>query len=270
MTTMPPPDAYTVFQRARSAVSSATYPRRIDYTVAISGFDGDRFRENHYRASYLRDGTILEDPISDEELAAPPTVPHGFTIRIQGIVIGRQPASPDLIGVPLLAPTYAFGLRFPQTSGTSEPDSSGAPIPTIAIVSTASRAYAVTLLDEPLLDGRLTYHLQLTPLRKPSVNRLRELWVDANDDLPRKAVVAGNFTTAPLTGVPWTISFGLFDGVPVIEREVAGAIIHAPHHRVLRDVSVAFESVREPDGSPIGEPMVAPQIDDEALLEPPA
>lgn len=271
MTAAQPPDAFAIFQRTRSAVSSASYPRRLDYTVAISGFDGDQFRENHYRASYdPGDGTIREFPISDEELAAPPTVPHGITVRIQGMTIGPQPPSVDVMGVPLLAPTYAFGLQFPLPQHVPKSDSPATGLPTIAIVSTTTRDYAVVLVDAPFLDGIATYHLKLTPLRKPRVNRLRELWVGANDYLPRKAVVAGNFTTRPLADVPWTISFTLFDGAPVIASEDADATLYLAHRRVVRDASIAFENLREPSGSPVDEPIVEPQVEGGALVEPPS
>ena len=278
MTAAPPPDAYAIFQRARSAVTAAAYPRRLDYTVAISGYDGDRFRENHYRASYkASSGEVLEEPISDEELAAPST-PHGVKVRfavtlygVVGIVIplGRPPPSADVIGVPLLSPTYAFGLPYTRFASVKSEDPEAADLKTIAIVSASSRDYAATLLDTPLLDGVPTYHLQLTPLRKPKVNRLRELWVGEDDYLPREAVVAGNFTTAPLTDVPWTISFALFDGAPVIASEKAGATLYLSHRRVVRDATIAFQDFHEPSGSPVGEPLVQPQADEDSLLEPP-
>lgn len=278
MTAPQPPDPYAIFQRARSAVTSAAYPRRLDYTVAISGYDGDRFRENHYRASYkASSGEILEEPISNEELAAPST-PHGVKVRfaatlygVVGIVIplGRPPPSADVIGVPLLSPTYAFGLPYTHSASVKAEDAEAPDLKTIAIVSTATRDYSVTMIDEPIVDGVATYHLQLTPLRKPKANRLRELWVGENDYLPREAVVAGNFTTAPLTDVPWTISFALFDGAPVIASETAGATLYLSHRRIVRNATIAFQDFHEPNGSPVGEPLVQPQAGDDSLLEPP-
>ncbi len=276
MTAAQPPDAYAIFQRARSAVSSAAYPRRLDYTVAISGFDGDRFRENHYRASYdTSDGAIREFPISAEELASP-SAPHGVNVRfvvgLYGfayvIPLGPPPPSADVIGVPLLTPTYAFGLQLSQPAWVHTQDQIATGLKTIAVVSTNVRDYSVAMIDAPLLDGAPTYHLQLTPLRKPKVNRLRELWVGKDDYLPRQAIVAGNFTTAPLTDVPWTVSFSLFDGTPVIARETADATLYLSHRRVVRDATIAFQGFHEPNGSPVGEPIVQPQVDEDSLLEP--
>src|SRR5581483_7964072 len=144
-----------------------------------------------------------------------------------------------------------------------------ATLKTIAVVSTNARDYSVAMIDAPLLGGVPTYHLRLVPLRKPKENRLRELWVDEDDDLPRRAVVAGNFTTAPLTDVPWRISFSLFEGAPVITTETADTTLYLPHRRVVRDATIAFENFHEPEGSPVGEPLVQPLPSDDAPCEPP-
>jgi len=269
-------DAYAIFQYVRSAVTSVAYPRRLDYTVAIGGLDGSTYRQNHYHASFdSSDGTIRVLPVSDEELASRPPRPHDFQFSklvIFGvpIAIGHPPPSPDVIGVPLLSPTYTFGLAYPlpATRKASE-GGEGNTLPTIAIVSTKTRDYNVTLLDTPDLDGTPTYHLKLTPLRRPKDNRLRELWIGQNDYLPRKAVVAGNFTIAPLVDVPWTIAFTLYDGAPVIASESADATLYLAHRRVVRNAAIAFTGFHEPSGSLVDEPLLAPEVDDSTLVEPP-
>jgi hypothetical protein len=277
VTGAPLSDAYAIFQRARSAVTSAAYPRRLDYTIAITGFDGDRPRQNHYLASSdPYDGSIRLFPISAEELAQPAPIPHGvrvsISIGIYGgaivIPIGRPPPTFDLIGPPLLAPTYMFGLNFSEPAAVVGSAESNA-LPTIAVVSTTTRDYEVALLDAPSLDGVSTYHLKLTPLRKPRDNRLRELWVGENDYLPRKAVVAGNFTSAPLVDVPWTIGFSLFNGAPVIADERADATLYLPHRRTVREAEIAFEDVHERGKTIVGEPLVEPEAGEGTLTEPP-
>ncbi len=104
-------DAYTIWMRTRSAVTSATYPVRIDYTIAISGLDGARVAVDHYRASCDPDSDAIRVfAISDEELAQPPPVPHGINWSVAAgfygafikIPVGRPASSPDLLGVPLL------------------------------------------------------------------------------------------------------------------------------------------------------------------------
>ncbi|HVR47835.1 MAG TPA: hypothetical protein VMT95_14480 [Candidatus Binatia bacterium] len=276
-------DAYTIWLRARSAVTRATYPARIDYTIAVSGLDGARPTLDHYRAScdpgYR---AIRVFPISEEQLAQAPPVPHGFDFSfkialstgrlapaIATIPAGRPAPASDLLGVPLLEPTYTFGLRYrSQIKGSS--DAAPPPLPVIAIVSAQTADYRIALIDAPAIDGIPTYHLKLTPLRRPKDNRLRELWVGSNDYLPRKAVVSGNFTIRPLVDVPWTIDFAVRDGAPYIASESAAATLYMEHRRVVRHAVIAFEDVGEPSETIYDKPLVTPEATDTAstLTEP--
>lgn len=272
----PPPDPYAIFLRTRWAVASAAYPRRIDYTIAVSGVEGGKLEANHYRASLQPiDGTVRIFPISDEELAAPPPHPHDFQLSallVQGyrVPLGHPPPNPDLIGVPALAPTYAFGLAVRPADARGQ-DDGAAPaggLPVIAVVSSSVRDYTVALIDVPNVDGVPTYHLKLTPLRMPKTNRLRELWVGVDDYLPRKAIVAGNFTLAPLVDVPWTVTFDVASGAPLIATERADATLFLPHRRAVSDAAIAFENVHDADGSPFGKPLVEPAMTSNTLVEP--
>jgi hypothetical protein len=277
------PNAYAIFTRARAAISALQYPRSIDYTISIKGFDGSTPRENHYRAN-CRPGEDLINvaPISEEEAAAPPPVPKGFSFAFTASICGghcetgvanvalpagRHAASPDLIGVPLLAPTYMFGLPYNER-GTDQQTSTKSKIPTIAVVSSSTRDYRVTLADTPVLDGSPSYHLLLTPLRRPHENRLRELWIGAADYLPRKAVIAGNFTIAPLVDVPWTVRFAMANGVPFISSETSDATLYLANREIVRNATISFENIRDSDRSLAGRPLVQPLADSTTLTEP--
>lgn len=279
--TPPAVDAWSIFVHTRSAVTSAQYPWRLDYTIAISGLDGEKPVSDHYRASSdPTGGAIRLFPISNEQLKAPPPVPHGFNFKItiavcfalcEGVVIPAGHPAPyqDLIGLPLIAPTYMFGLRYSGVPYNVEPvGSEPTTLPVIATVSTRNRDYDVTLLGLAVLDGVQVYDLQLKPLRNPKDNRLRELWVGTNDYLPRKAVVSGNFTTAPMVDVPWTIGFTVVNGTPYITREVAQKTLYLAHRRVVRDAVVAFENVSEPGLSIYSQPLIAPDDSGSGLSEP--
>ncbi len=275
-------DAYSIWLHARSAVSSAQYPRRIAYTIAVTGLDGEKPAADHYRASCNPpSGEIRIFPISDEELAKPPPVPHGinFTAAIElcagrgggctsaSIPVGHPPPAEDLLGEPLLTPTYMFGLRY-RPAGTGSQAQAESSLPVIAIVSAQSPDYRVALIDTPTLGDTRTYHLRLTPLRRPKENRLRELWVGAGDYLPRRAVVSGNFTVAPLVDVPWTVDFSTIGGMPYITQETAAATLYLAHRRVVREATIAFEDIREPAGTIFDVPLVTPDSTDTALVEP--
>ncbi|MGB8908347.1 MAG: hypothetical protein WCC84_06330 [Candidatus Cybelea sp.] len=278
---LPAADADAIWLRARSAVTTAQYPRRLDYTIVVTGLDGTRPAADHYRASCdPSNGAIRLFPISDEQLAQPPPVPHGvntyFTISLSGgsgpkgvlsIPMGRPAPAIDLLGEPLLSPTYAFGLRYAaSTSGVDNEAES--PLRVIATVSAQAPEYRVALIDTPTIGNVATYHLRLTPLRHPKENRLRELWIGAHDYLPRKAAISGNFTLAPLVDVPWTIDFSIVDGAPYIARESTSSTLYLEHRRVVSQASIAFEDIREPSGSLYGAPLVEPATTDTSLVEP--
>jgi hypothetical protein len=236
---------------------------------------------DHYRASCDRDnGAIRLFPISDEQLAEPPPVPHGvdtfFTISLSGgsgprgvvsIPVGRPVQSEDLLGEPLLSPTYSFGIGYAFATHRAD-DDLGSSLRVIATVSAQAQVYRVELIDTPTLDDVPTYHLRLSPLRRPKENRLRELWIGANDYLPRRALVSGNFTIAPLVDVPWTIDFSVINGAPYIARESAARTLYLEHRRVVHEASIAFEDVHEPTGSLYGMPIVEPAATEMTLLEP--
>jgi hypothetical protein len=273
-------DAYAIWLHARAAVTSAQYPSRLDYTIAVTGLDGQTPTSDHYRASSdTRDGSVRVFPISDEELAKPPPVPHGINVSLNAAVciglcwvihqpLGHPAPYQDPIGEPLLEPTYMFGIRYAIPQKKPQQQDEETTLRTIAVVSSGAPIYRVELIDQPQLDGIPTYHLRLTPLRKPNENRLRELWIGVNDYLPRRAVTAGNFTISPLTDVPWNVDFALVDGAPVISKESAGANLYLGHRRVVRDATIAFEDIREPSGSIYDRPLLRPETTGDALVEP--
>ena len=280
----PGPDAYAIFARARAAVTAARYPDALQYTISVAGMDGSSSQADHYRAySRPADGIIDVATISEEQAAQPPPVIHGinfsFTASICGgncatgsstlsFPVGRPPQLPDLIGVPMLDPTYTFGLKYPANrSGKSETETPSR-LRIIATVSATNREYEVTLAGVSTVDGVPSYHLLLRPLSKPKENRLRELWVGINDYLPRKAVLAGNFTIAPLVDVPWMVKFTILDGVPFISIEMAESTLYLKYHRVVRDAVIAFEQINVSADSLIDRPLIAPDVTETTLIEP--
>lgn len=271
-------DAYSIWLRARSAVTSVSYPSRIDYTIDVTGLDGDTPADDHYRASYdISDAKIALFPISQEQLAKPPPRPHGVNVGVNlffcwigcwGIhrQVGRPEPALDLLGEPLLTPTYTFGIRYASDATAAPADVPSLPV--IAVVSAQKPEYRVQLAGTATIEGEQTYDLLLTPLRKPGSNRLRELWVGVTDYLPRRASISGNFTSAPMVDVPWTIDFSVSNGAPYIVRESAAGTLYLPHRRVVRLATVAFQDVREGDRSIYGKPIVTPEKSDTTLLEP--
>lgn len=273
-------NGWSLFLQTRSAVTSARYPWRLDYTIAISGLDGATLVSDHYRASFhASDGSISVFPISDEQLTAPAPVPHGFDTKLKAAIcfglclgvsvpVGHPAPYQDLMGEPLIAPTYMFGLRYQSIPYNIQPVGSESTLPVIATVSTGARDYDVTLLSVEPRDGIETYHLRLKPLRKPNDNRLRELWVGVDDHLPREAIISGNFTIAPLVDVPWTVEFSVLNGEPFVTRESTDSVLYLQHRRVVRDATIGFENISGPSTSIYDQPLLTPAQQDYALTEP--
>jgi len=92
--------------------------------------------------------------------------------------------------------------------------------------------------------------------------------VGTNDYLPRRAVLAGNFTMAPLVDVPWTVDFSVVNGAPFVTRESTNETLYLAHHRVVRDAAIAFEDINESDGTVYDRPLVTPSETDSTLSEP--
>ncbi|MBV9720147.1 MAG: hypothetical protein JOZ77_12580 [Candidatus Eremiobacteraeota bacterium] len=278
------PDAYDIFARTRMAITAAQYPDSIDYTISIAGSDGEAPRTNHYRAnSRPANGVIHVASISEEEEAKPPTVPHGVNFALTAAIcggrcdtgsahlelpVGPPPSSQDLIGVPILDPTYMFGLKYSTDQDRDAREKLPANLPVIATVSATTREYEIAFAGLASVDGTACYHLRLEPLHDRHRNRLRELWIGRGDFFPKRALLAGNFTTAPLVDVPWDVQFTVLNGAPFITREAAVSTLYLTHRRIVRDASISFDAIRPADVSPIGRPLIEPEASEDSLVEP--
>ncbi|MGA8475416.1 MAG: hypothetical protein WB681_10120 [Candidatus Cybelea sp.] len=278
------PDAYAIFTRARAAVTASRYPDALQYTISVTGVEGRTAQANHYRAFCdLADGAIDVASISEEQAAQPPPIVRGFKFSLTAFVcgghcetgsatvskpVGSLPESQDVIGVPILDPTYMFGLRYVTGNTQKLEETAPSSLPIIATVSSRQRDYVVLLADTTVVEGVASYHLLLKPLANPKQNRLRELWIGTNDYLPRKALLAGNFTIAPLVDVPWTVKFTVFDGTAFISSETTDSTLYLKHRRVVRNATITFEQIRSAGDSLIGRPLVEPDATETTLVEP--
>lgn len=258
----PPIDADAIFSRAQAVWAAQVYPTDISYAIVVRAGENGVDRFDHYA------GEVLVPPddrrvqaFSDEEQAHP-AVPHGTNVvatvsvgyssgrapvgqdnaanRGQAaslsIPLSKPPAPTDLLGIPDLDPVYSFGLRRVermQPTATS-PRSDEPRI--IGKIVVEQRRYRVTFVGLESLDGTDAFHLALVPLRQPGRYRLRDLWVASATYATLKARVAGNFTTAPASTIPWTITFAQIDGATYIDREVAEAPMSRGGHTFTAEV----------------------------------
>jgi hypothetical protein len=266
-------DGASIFAQTRSAVA---YPPSIAYSIAVNGLDGNTSKANHYHAVVdTETGAIRLQSVSDEDVAKPPT-PHGvnvnftFTLCIakggcggRSIPVGRPESTGDLLGVPLLAPTYDFGIVAPYAARRVNVETT---LPIIASVASSRKDYDVTLVGSEAIAGQAAYHLALKPLHDPLKYRLRDLWVSPTTYLPERAIIAGNFTVAGMANVPWQIDFVTLGSCWYVSREAPLSTLYLPHQKVVRDATIVFENIVAND-SILG-PAIEPDVTPTTLVEP--
>lgn len=273
----PSTDPYEIFAQARRYWESQRYPGQLQYTVVVRVREGGQDRVQHFHSGYdAYTGSIVFDPVSDEELAHPHD-PKGINIGIFFWRIGKQEPPVDFLGAPDLSPNYGFGIGTtpltpvprPLTSAEivqqvrdqfNDPDPHASPAPSpeptpelheIATVYARNRAYDVSLVGTDDIDGSPAYHLALHPLREPHRYRLRDLWVDTATYAPRKLIEALNFANGPGTNVPWSVTFTKRDGALYIDKETALApmqyrgLIYTQASVSIEDVSPVEKLPRE-------------------------
>lgn len=273
-------DPYQIFGHARSVWAQQRYPTYLTYTVTVHVTERGVDKARHYHLAYDAQQTkIYVNPVSDEERVAPPD-PNGVTFHLlpkrqhQTLFdkkIGNPGEAVDYLGVPMISPTYSFGMSATggaEGAGDQDPNAlvqeirreysdptppakaqelaKNAPMKTIAMVTGYQRSYVVTLAGMENLEGRDCYHLLLKPTNNSPNLRLRELWVDTQTYETHKLVTSGNFTGSR---VPWTITFANQNGAMYIVDEEAMQSVGFGDHR-YDHASVSFDAITPVDRPP--------------------
>lgn len=266
-------DPYQIFARARQVWTAQRYPEYMTYTVAVDVVERGVEKTRHYHLAFDSvSGRIAVNPVSDEEVAAPAD-PTGVNFHLQPkrafhTVYDKRVGNPgeavDYLGVPMIAPTYSFGMAAaapdneapgsdalvaqirkefndPAPPAKTQAAVTDPHVRTIASVTSYVRRYTITLAGIESVQGSDCYHLLLQPTRDPQKLRLREVWVDMQTFETRQLVSAGNFTGSR---VPWRITFGDFDGEQYITSETALATVGVGDHRYER-ATVSFEAISQ-------------------------
>ncbi len=258
-------DPYAIYEQAESFWFGQLYPPYLEYDVAVEVREGEASRVERYASDFdAVDGTIWVDPVSDYEQAHP-YVPHGINFSILGMNVGKPEPSIDFIGVPILTPTYSFGMApFVPASppGSAEsaqqlvtairrafhdpyppgrvPLHAASGLPEIAHTVAARRIYDIMLVGTESVAGHDCYHLRLRPLEDPGRYRLRDLWVDEGSGATWQLREALNFVDGPGTMVPWTVRFDNVGGVQYVAEERAESPMRS-HGSTFANVVVRFE-----------------------------
>jgi hypothetical protein len=276
-----PPSAEDILLKARQVWDAQIYPSRIDYIVTVRVVQNGVMATKHYEAEYAPASTDLHVTTASNEQLANPEQSHGINIRITREARGQKAfsvpvtseAPVDNMGVPLLFPTYSFGLAHTKGTGATTP---GAPTQTvddtsepgvIGTVVSRPRTYAVTNLGLEDYEGGRAFHLSLKPLRDPGKYRLRELWVDSTRFSTVKAVTEGNFVDGPGARANWTITFQTVDGAQYIDTEKAEGLKVGMTGR-FDQASISFEAIQAHHGMPPARFMFQQLPISNALMEP--
>lgn len=283
------PDPYAILSGARTYWQAQRYPATVDYTIHARALrNGDKLDERHYTARwYARDGSMSIHPLSWEQEAHPYVPGTGFNFgpfSIGGPHDGGG-IKDDLLGLPMLAPNYAFAIApyIPPASLTAAEIVEGiraryhdpapekiaelarrdGPRVIATVTSSARRDYVVTLVGTEVYGDHDDYHLRLEPVRDPGRFRLRELWIDTRTYATDRLVDQGNFRGGPATGVPWNVTFAEVDGARYIASENALQPMRTGFHQSMADYRISFEAIVPgagrfwpgiPDGAQLFEP----------------
>jgi hypothetical protein len=127
-------------------------------------------------------------------------------------IVTREFAPPPPGGSPTVAP-----FSFPS----AEPSPDATPLREISRIEATAREYRVTRAPDETIAGEPAIHLHLDPLRDPTINRLRDLWLDPATDRTIQLNVQGLLNGKPYDGVLWTVHYVLVDGRQYLQQIVA-------------------------------------------------
>ena len=189
----------------------------------------DTWWDAYYRTS---DGALKLERLHD--IPAENARLKGVAFSIFGATIFDTNPDSDAIRVdePRIDPDSSFGLksRFGATltlaSPSPAPSASGAAteaLREITRVEANTRAYQVEIAGTETIASAPALHLQLTPLRDPKVNRLRDVWVDPASYRTIAVRVQGLLDGKPYDGIPWMVHYVVLDGRNYVQQIVAEA-----------------------------------------------
>ena len=262
----PTPDARAadIFARTRAAFVARAYPPTFRYAVRISGLRNGTWTGRSYQAfEHWPSGRIIARLVSDEEFANP-TKPRGINFSVAGIGNAKTD-QPDILGIPKLAPTYAFGLA--TAIPRRNPAVDNGSLRTIVSVSASARNYDVRLVAEESVDGTVCWHLRLRPLGNPGKYRLRDLWVEEKSYQTIRLRTDGNFTAKETGSGIWSVAYTQIDGSWYITSEVSNGPVDCADG-VYDHIAVQFTNIAA-DPHEVLDFEVGGTTDETELVEPP-
>jgi hypothetical protein len=267
-----PSQAEVLFARAVNVVDNDARAPYATYAVVVTVVNnGRRVVSSWQTTEDITHGIVLASSFSDEERANP-TTPHGVNVvahrRFQlsaprsfnagldpsaNLGLNSNPVNPertdDAVGPVALAVDQNFGLtprRAYRIANDERTVVEGADeLAVIGRTGTTAPRYRVALLDT---EGGVA-HLELTPLRDPYYNRLRELWIDTQTAYVRDAIVQGVGDRAPFDRARWHVTFDRRQGAMYVTE--AHPLEPLTIGRTTPQISIEFEKVTLLSYSPV-------------------
>jgi hypothetical protein len=258
-----PIQADAVFAQAIAAVENDAVAPYATYTVVVTVTDdGHRVVDSWTTTEDIAHAIVMASSFSDTERANP-TAPRGinvaarrrFPVAAVGTLIPNLDATTrwtnshpvnseradDVVGPVALAVDQNFGLTPPRAYRVANDElamaGAAGDLTVIGRTGKTVPRYRAALLDA---DAGIA-HLELTPLRDPYHNRLRELWVDTQTAHVREAIVQGIGDRAPFDRVRWRVTFDRLEGATYLKSANLAEPLHIG--RSTPQISIAFENV---------------------------
>ena len=267
-----PSPAALLFARAVTVVENDARAPYATYAVVVSVTnDGHRVVNSWQTTEDITHGIVFASSFSDEEHTNP-TTPHGINVvahrRFQlsaprsfsagldpsaNLSLNSHPVNPertgDAVGPVALAVDENFGLTPPRAYRIANDERTiVAGADELAVIGRSGATvprYRVELLDTE--NG--VAHLELTPLRDPYHNRLRELWIDMQTAFVREAIVQGVGDRPPFDRARWHVTFDRRLGATYLTEARPLEALTIGHTRP--QISIAFENVNLLSHSPV-------------------
>jgi hypothetical protein len=220
-----------IFENALHTLRTLEYPPVVAFLITVhSTVGGKPFVESFRSSVRTSDGLVTTHAVPVSTTNQPEN-PWGWRIQIPILSSlfpnQRKGNYSQPFGVPMISPTYAFGLlprraiEFPGTR-TNDADPN---IKSLGRVLSIARNYDASLIGIEQYRSRFVYHLKLSPLDRPDFYRLRELWIDTQAFVIWKLRSAGIFDSGAATTVPWDIEYTIADGHWLMANESTASTI---------------------------------------------
>jgi hypothetical protein len=262
-----------IFARALAVAKDDGYSRYAQYNVVVTFTNGAHHTTTWATTEDMVHASVYADIFSQQERANP-TTPHGVNV---GLGLGLEDAQQRSPGANDGTPSTETAVSAPLTHDTDSSD----PVGPVAFAVdqnfglTDPRPYVVVQEGETFssrADGFTTIghtgvekdryivkladttgnvaHLLLTPLRDPTRNRLRELWVETDTGYVRQAIVEGVGSRPPIDEGRFKVTFVRVQGGTYIDTIQSIDTIHFGDNDDVSDLRFTFENLALMNTSP--------------------